>query len=104
MGLAMGGTAVALIRSPWGRQSGAHMNPALTLAYLRFGKIAEGDAAGYVAGQFAGGVLGTLAMRSVLGMAGAHPAVRFAATAPGPGGCIFRCNVDGTPVPAVAAG
>src|SRR5262245_62254999 len=35
MGLAMGLTAIGLIYSPWGQQSGAHMNPALTLTYLR---------------------------------------------------------------------
>ena len=31
IGLAMGLTAVALIYSPWGKRSGAHMNPAVTL-------------------------------------------------------------------------
>ena len=86
MGIAMGLTAIALICSPWGRQSGAHMNPSLTLTFLRLGKIARRDAVGYVAGQFAGGVVGVLVMRAVLGMLVAHPAVRFAATAPGPGG------------------
>jgi aquaporin Z len=34
MGLSMGGTVVALIDSPWERQSGAHLNPAVTLTYL----------------------------------------------------------------------
>jgi aquaporin Z len=33
VGLAMGATAVALIYSPWGMQSGAHFNPATTLAF-----------------------------------------------------------------------
>ena len=32
IGAAMGLTAAALIYSPWGRRSGAHMNPAITLA------------------------------------------------------------------------
>jgi aquaporin Z len=86
MGLAMGATAIALIRSPWGRQSGAHMNPSLTLTYLRLGKIARRDAAGYVAAQFVGGAAGVLGMRAMLGMLVAHPAVRFAVTAPGPRG------------------
>jgi len=33
IGLAMGITAVCLIYSPWGQQSGAHMNPAVTLTF-----------------------------------------------------------------------
>lgn len=86
MGVAMGLTAIGLIWSPWGRQSGAHMNPSLTLTYLRLGKIAREDALGYVVGQFCGGALGVLAMRAALGMLLGHPAVRFAATVPGPGG------------------
>ena len=86
MGLAMGATAVALIRSPWGRRSGAHMNPALTLTYLRLGKIAPADCAGYVVAQFAGAVAGVVLVRATLGMLAGHPAVQFAVTAPGAGG------------------
>jgi aquaporin Z len=40
MGFAMGGTAVAIIYSPWGKQSGANFNPTVTLTFLRLGKIA----------------------------------------------------------------
>jgi aquaporin Z len=43
MGLAMGTTAVALIYSPWGRRSGAHLNPATTLTFWRLGKVATPD-------------------------------------------------------------
>jgi aquaporin Z len=86
MGLAMGLTAIGLIYSPWGQQSGAHMNPSLTLTFFRLGKIERGDALGYVVGQFFGGVAGVLVMRATLGMLLADPAVRFAATAPGPAG------------------
>jgi len=86
MGVAMGLTAIGLIYSPWGQQSGAHMNPSLTLTYFRLRKIGRLDALGYVAGQFLGGILGVLLMRVTLGMLVAHPAVHFAATAPGPGG------------------
>jgi aquaporin Z len=82
----MGLTAIALIYSPWGQQSGAHMNPSLTLAYLRLRKIARGDALGYVVGQFGGGIAGVAIAVAVLGMGVAHPAVRFAATRPGAGG------------------
>ena len=86
MGIAMGLTAIGLIYSPWGQQSGAHMNPSLTVTFFRLGKMGRGDALGYVVGQFVGGVLGVLLMRMAVGMLVAHPAVRFAATAPGPGG------------------
>ena len=37
IGIAMGLTAVALIYSPWGKRSGAHMNPAVTLTFWRLG-------------------------------------------------------------------
>jgi aquaporin Z len=38
IGVAMGSTAIALVYSPWGKQSGAHMNPAVTLTFywMRF--------------------------------------------------------------------
>ena len=46
-GLAMGGTAILLIYSSWGRRSGAHFNPASTLTFLRLGRIAPRDAIWY---------------------------------------------------------
>lgn len=86
MGVAMGLTAIALIYSPWGQQSGAHMNPSLTLTYCRLGKIGRRDAFGYLMGQFLGGAAGVLIMRTLVGVPIAHPAVRFAVTTPGPAG------------------
>src|SRR5437773_2709127 len=49
MGLAMGTTAIALIYSSFGKRSGAHMNPAATLTFLRLGKIEPIDALFYIA-------------------------------------------------------
>jgi aquaporin Z len=86
VGIAMGLSAVSLIYSPWGQRSGAHMNPSLTLTYLRLGKVEPADAIGYVAAQFAGGVAGVLVARLLLGGAVADAAVRFATTVPGAGG------------------
>lgn len=86
IGMAMGLTAMALIYAPWGQQSGAHFNPAVTLTYLRLGKIAPIDACGYVVGQCAGGILGVLLASLALGMLASHPTVHFAATVPGPAG------------------
>ncbi|HVP28723.1 MAG TPA: aquaporin [Myxococcota bacterium] len=86
MGLAMGATAVAIVYSPLGQRSGAHFNPAVTLTFLRLGKVAPVDAAFYVAAQFLGGVAGVLLAASVSGTLLAHPSVNYAVTAPGAGG------------------
>lgn len=85
-GIAMGITAIALIYSPWGQRSGAHMNPAVTLTFLRLGKIKPRDALAFVLAQIAGGTLGVLLVARVLGAAFTNPPVRYAATLPGPGG------------------
>ena len=86
MGVIMGLTAIALIYSPWGQQSGAHLNPAVTLTFWRLGKVASWDAAFYVLAQFAGGALGVLAVLAMLGAAFADPPVSYVATVPGPHG------------------
>jgi aquaporin Z len=92
MGVAMGATAIAIVHSPWGRQSGAHMNPAVTLTFLRLRKIAGWDALFYIAAQVVGGTAGVLAVEAVVGRAFADAPVRFAVTVPGPAG----------PLPAIA--
>ena len=58
MGLAIGATIIAIVLSPWGKQSGAHFNPAVTFAFCRLGKVGSWDAAFYVAAQFLGAVGG----------------------------------------------
>lgn len=82
-GIAMGLTAVALIYSPWGKRSGAHMNPSVTLAFLRLGKIRRWDALFYICAQFAGGTIGVLLASMLLGNAFSDPPVSYAATRPG---------------------
>jgi aquaporin Z len=88
IGMAMGVTAVLLIYSPWGRRSGAHMNPAFTIGFLRMGKIAARDAAGYVVAQFAGGALGVALMSAALGPRLMDGSVNYVATLPGPAGVL----------------
>jgi len=82
-GIAMGLTAIALIYSPWGKQSGAHLNPSVTLSFFRLGKLEPWDAIYYVVAQFIGGVLGVLVSAILWGEAIAHENVRYAATLPG---------------------
>lgn len=82
-GLAMGGTAVALIYSPWGKRSGAHMNPATTLTFWRLGRVGTVDALFYAVAQVVGGTAGiglaAWAFRDLL----ADEAVRYVVTVPG---------------------
>jgi aquaporin Z len=86
MGMAMGLTAAAIIYSPLGRRSGAHMNPAVTLTFLRLGRIDGRDAAAYVTAQFAGGAFGIVVATWLLGGLPAHPAINYVATVPGAAG------------------
>ena len=58
MGLAMGTTIIAIVITPWGKQSGAHFNPAVTLAFDRWGKVASWDTVYYCTSQPLGAVAG----------------------------------------------
>jgi aquaporin Z len=86
MGALMGLTAVGIIHSPWGQQSGAHLNPAVTLSFLRLGKIAVYDAVLYVLAQVLGGLVGVLLVIAALGHLFTDPPVSHIATLPGTGG------------------
>src|SRR6266496_996442 len=86
MGVAMGSTAIAIIFSPFGKRSGAHFNPAVTLTYLRLGKFEAWDAAFYILFQFVGGIAGVLVASLVLSNWIAHQSVHYVATVPGTSG------------------
>jgi aquaporin Z len=88
MGVIMGLTAIGIIYSPWGQQSGAHLNPAVTLTFWRLGRVADWDAVFYVLAQFVGGALGVLAVLALLGHSFADPPVSYIATVPGPAGAL----------------
>lgn len=85
-GLAMGLTAIGIIYSKWGKRSGAHINPSVTLTFFRLGKIGSWDALFYMLAQFAGGVGGVFLSVLLLGRFVSDPAVNHAVTVPGPGG------------------
>jgi len=86
IGVAMGGTAMALIYSPWGKRSGAHMNPAITLTYLRLGEIPLWDAFYYSCFQLIGGVSGVVLTALILKTQFTAAPVRYVVTVPGPTG------------------
>ena len=83
IGICMGLTAIGIIYSPWGKQSGAHLNPAVTLTFYRLGKIQGVDAFFYATAQSLGGLLGVLLSAATMGMAIEHPAVNYVTTVPG---------------------
>jgi aquaporin Z len=83
MGVAMGLTVIAIIYSPAGARSGAHMNPVVTLTFLRLGKIGFADACAYVAAQFSGGCSGIVVADWAFRRLPEHPAVNYVATVPG---------------------
>ena len=76
MGLAMGATIMAIVLSPWGKQSGAHFNPAVTLTFTRLGKVTLWDALFYCIAQLSGAVAGVALSSLLLRGAPAHHAVR----------------------------
>lgn len=86
MGFAMGATAVAIIYSPWGQRSGAHMNPAVTLTFFRLGRVARHDFVGYVTAQFVGAVAGLAVVAVILRGLVSDPSIHYVVTAPGPAG------------------
>jgi aquaporin Z len=69
--------------SPWGKQSGGHFNPAITLAFYRLGKVDPWDVLFYAAGHFLGAIVGVALAVLVLRGASGDGAVRYVLTVPG---------------------
>jgi aquaporin Z len=86
IGVAMGLTAIAIIYSPWGKQSGAHLNPSVTLAFLRLGRVKPTDAAFYVLAQFSGGIAGVLIGAALVSGRAADASIDYVMTRPGASG------------------
>ncbi|MCI0389544.1 MAG: aquaporin [Acidobacteria bacterium] len=86
MGMAMGLTAISIIYSPWGKRSGAHFNPSVTLTFWRLGKVHGADAFFYTSSQFIGAVIGVMLSAVILQSTLMHPSVNFVVTLPGNNG------------------
>lgn len=93
-GLAMGLTIAFLVYCPWGKRSGAHINPAITLTFLHLGKIAPMDALFYVAAQFAGGLIGVVLLALALPRPMMYSKINYEATVPGPGGPLVALGAE----------
>jgi len=94
VGIAMGLTALTLIYSRWGRRSGAHMNPAVTLAYLRLRLVHPIDGLFYMLSQAIGGTLGVLAGFLLTAGILAAPEPRWVVTVPGTSGPFIAMGLE----------
>lgn len=83
MGIAAGTTAIAIVYSPWGKRSGAHFNPAVTLAFFRLGKLTPWDALFYILAQFIGGAIGISLVAAIIGEPFTNLPVNYIVTVPG---------------------
>ena len=83
MGIAIAITTFTIIRSPFGRRSGAHLNPSVTLTFFCLGRVHRWDAASYIIAQFAGAIAGVLTASQILGSRLSSPSVFYMVTLPG---------------------
>ena len=81
-GFLFGTTGASIALSPVGKVSGAHINPAVTLAFRLMGKLDLQTTLGYIVAQLIGAVVGSLPLL-LWGTMGTS--VAFGATLPGPG-------------------
>lgn len=80
-----GVTVLAIILSPGGRRSGAHVNPAVTLALWQMRAFPAAAVAPYIVAQLAGSVVGVGLARLVWGASASRKPVRDAAVGPAQG-------------------
>jgi aquaporin Z len=85
-GFLFGTTGALIALSPVGAVSGAHINPAVTVAFWLAGKLSWGTVRIYVVAQLVGATLGSLPL---LAFGSMGRSVAFGATAPGAGYSIW---------------
>lgn len=88
IGFGVGSTVCLIIYSKWGTKSGAHMNPAFTLANYQLNRISLTDAVFYIVFQCLGAVFFVYLLKWLAFAFIAHPTVTYAATVPGHRGIV----------------
>ncbi|WP_375418561.1 aquaporin [uncultured Hymenobacter sp.] len=94
LGIGMGLVIAGITYSPWGQRSGAHLNPALTLAFWQLGKISRADALWYGLAQAGGGFGSVWLLKTLLFRYYSHPSVHFGTTRPGPDGSLLAFGAE----------
>jgi glycerol uptake facilitator-like aquaporin len=84
VGVGVGLLITALMLLPLSRASGAHMNPAISLAMWRYGVLSRAAMLWYVAGQLLGSISGVLLGAVVWGSTVSRPPLNFAVVHPDP--------------------
>jgi aquaporin Z len=79
-GFFFGSTGALITLSPLGKESGAHINPAVTLSFWLMGRMESRHAVGYVASQLAGAFIGAVPL---LAWGAMGRSVTYGATVPG---------------------
>src|ERR1700722_12210128 len=69
---------IGLIKSPLGKISGGHTNPAISFAMWRFGVFPAAGILPYVAAQLVGSVFGVVGARAIWGRGVEQPPVLYA--------------------------
>jgi len=87
-GILMGSTALFIFYSPFTAPSGSHINPAVTITFLRLNKMCRYDAMFYILFQFTGGMLAVHVMAALLGKSLTAAPVSYAVTVPGKFGIV----------------
>src|SRR5215218_6603705 len=82
IGILMGSTALVIFYSPFTSPSGSQINPAVTITFLRLGKIKAWDAFFYIIFQALGGTLAVYVMAYLVQKPLTAPPVNYAATIP----------------------
>jgi glycerol uptake facilitator protein/aquaporin Z len=84
VGAGVGVLLTGLIKSPLGKISGGHTNPAISFAMWRFGVFPAAGILPYIAAQLLGSVFGVVAACAVWGSVAEQPPVLYAVIQPAP--------------------
>ena len=82
IGLLMGLTALYILNSSFGKKSGAHINPSVTIVQYRLGNINEMNAIFYILFQFIGGSIGMYLIYLLFPSYVMHPNINYIVTQP----------------------
>ncbi len=83
MGVLMGATALFIFYSKFTAPSGSQINPAVTITFLRLGKMCRYDALFFIIAQLAGGTVAVYLMQLLMGNILTQPPVNSVVTVPG---------------------